>query len=84
MTLNIFCCFQDDAWHRMEEERPALYEEAVVAVSPAGCGAREHVECVRGSNRYRDLCARYTDTDTRETRDPAATCGNTPTLMATL
>ena len=40
----------------MEEERPLLYSEAVGQVEPAGC--KDHLSCVRSSNRYRDLVTR--------------------------
>ena len=40
----------------MEAERPWLYSEVVAWVEPESC--ENHLACVRGSNRYRDLVSR--------------------------
>ena len=40
----------------MEAERPWLYSEVVTWVEPESC--ENHLACVRGSNRYRDLVSR--------------------------
>ena len=50
--------FQDDVWKKMECERPHLYDEALAVVSPPECSGPVHVECVKNSNRYRDLSLR--------------------------
>ena len=47
---------EDADWHRMEEERPWLYNEVVSWVEPDSC--EDHISCVRASNRYRDLVSR--------------------------
>ena len=60
---------QDAGWRRMEEEEPGLYREAVAAVSPVECGPGEHAECVRRSNRYRDILERGEDEEEVEVED---------------
>ena len=50
---------QDSTWQKMETERPWLYSEAVGSVAPSSC--RDHLACVRASNRYRDLVSRGAD-----------------------
>ena len=65
--------FQDETWNKIEEERPDLYDEALLLVAPTSCRGSDHVECVRRSNRYRDLVTRYGDESTDITAPAPAT-----------
>jgi len=65
--------FKDETWNKIEEERPDLYDEALLLVAPTSCRGSDHVECVRRSNRYRDLVTRYGDESTNITAPAPAT-----------